>query len=215
MEEAAWIAINVPKKNVRERINFFGFDQQSLYLGFNRRTPDFPASGAEDSVFVPNSSADVFPNNVLEGDPVWQNSNMTETKVRSINKLFTFGVGAFYPDRAGVSPFGDNQPFRWSNGYFSFGVYSNKLDRIDLTFPVLTGIDFAPPLAPIVNNGYIKQIPKTKGIYQFIWSDIELKKGWNALVFEINSNEIKAVPKNSLRPDFRPLTIAVGKMILN
>ena len=82
-------------------------------------------------------------------------------------------------------------------------------------FPVLIGIDFVPPLAPTVNNGYVKQMPKTKGIYKFTWSNIELKKGWNSLIFEINSNDIKAVPKNSLRPDFRPLTIAIGKMILN
>jgi hypothetical protein len=214
MEEAAWITINVPNKGVREKIDFFGFDQQSLYLGFNRRLPDYPVTSPEDSVFVPSQSKDIFPNNILDTKPIWESGEMIETKVESINKLFAFGVGAFYPDRASASPFGDNQPFRWSNGYLSFGVFSNQDDTIHLSFPIMTGVDFVSPMQPTVNNGRLSLESKSSEMYDFFWEDIKVKKGWNSLVLQINNNNIKSVPKNSLRPDFRPLTFAIGKMDL-
>ena len=215
MEEAAWMTINIPNSSVREQINFFGYDQQSLYLGFNRTLPKFPVVESSDSVFIQKTPTDIFPKYELNKAPLWENSNIVETKVSEIEKLFVFGVGAFYPDRASVSPFNDNHPFRWSNGYLSFGVFSQGDDQINLTLPIMTGVDFVEPLEPIVNNGEVSFISKSEEFYELRWEKIAIRKGWNTLILRINNDPIKAVPKNSLRPDFRPLTIAIGKINLN
>ncbi len=212
MEEAAWITLNVPDKEVRQRIDFFGFDQQSLYLGFNRRPPTLPEMYPTDTVYLPRFDLDIFPNNRLLKPPVWENKDVLETKVKFIDKSFVFGVGAFYPDRPENSPFEENKPFRWSNGYLSFGIYSAENDSLSLEFPAILGPDYAAPLKPSVNNGRIQVSGSADEILKFVWEGIELSQGWNVLIFQINSTEIKVVEKNSLRPDFRPLTIAVGKI---
>ena len=78
----------------------------------------------------------------------------------------------------------------------------------------MTGVDFVSPMQPTVNNGRLSLESKSSEMYEFFWEDIKVKKGWNSLVLQINNNNIKSVPKNSLRPDFRPLTFAIGKMDL-
>jgi hypothetical protein len=165
-----------------------------------------------DTVYLPRFDLDIFPNNRLLKPPVWENKDVLETKVKFIDKSFVFGVGAFYPDRPENSPFEENKPFRWSNGYLSFGIYSAENDSLSLEFPAILGPDYAAPLKPSVNNGRIQVSGSADEILKFVWEGIELSQGWNVLIFQINSTEIKVVEKNSLRPDFRPLTIAVGKI---
>ena len=212
MEEAAWITINMPRAATRETINFFGYDQQSLYLGFSRTLPEFPLTKQTDSVFILKKGNDIFPDYSLTQEPVWENREMVEIQLKNLERHFVFGVGAFYPDRAKVSPFGEGVPFRWSNGYINFGVYSKSKQTFDLKVPVKIGPDFRGKFSPKTNNGSIVFKSAASGMELLEWRGITINPGWNTLELHLSDQPIFRTPKNSLRPDFRPLSVAIGKM---
>ena len=212
MEEAAWITINVPRAAKRETINFFGYDQQSLYLGFSRTMPEFPELKQSDSVFILKKGNDIFPDYSRTQEAVWENREMVEIQLKNLERLFVFGVGAFYPDSPNVSPFGEGVPFRWSNGYMNFGVYSKSKQSFDLEVPVKVGPDFRGELLPQTNNGSIAVKSNASGIELLDWRGITVNPGWNTLELRLSDQPIFRTPKNSLRPDFRPLSVAIGKM---
>jgi hypothetical protein len=165
-------------------------------------------------LFTFKRDVDIFPHFSLKGDPDWESNEMVKVQVKNVERHFVFGVGGFYPDRMEVSPFGPNVPFRWTNGYINFGVYSDSPSRIALEFPVMLGGDFQGKFKPSVNLGKITSKEMRKGYGVLSWNSINLAPGWNVLELKFSSSAVYATPKNSLRPDFRPLSVAVGKMKL-
>ena len=209
MEEVAWVAENLPDKS-RLKVSSVGTDQQSLWLGYNRGCTESKPFTPTDSVFQLIRNNDIFPDSKFIGAPAWKGNDFSQFNLNQISLLWAYGVGAFYPENVKYGPFGIDQPFRWTNGYFSSNVYSKFDQDLNLRFPVFRGTYGQSIKRFSTNNGEIRIEDLESNTPILVWRKIHLKSGSNCISFQAAPLPDIKFPGNSPRPDFRPITLAVG-----
>jgi hypothetical protein len=213
MEETAWIAENVSQPD-RLRVSPLGNQEQSLWLGTNRGcSVPFDSLGMSENIYIPIQNLDIFPRPELYGEALWQNRDLARYYGSQIRLMATYDVGSFYPEVQKFGPFQNDKPFRWSNGFFSFQIYSDKVRFVDVELPYILGPDGmdTKTFASSVNSEFsVTKIDDLNGL--LVWKKTELKKGWNCLDLQALPELFPRVSPHSSRADSRPLALLIGSI---
>ncbi len=214
-EESAWIALSAGAKY---QSKFYGLTapKQVLANGFAVECAINRVLLSDAVIVTPRSKVDIFPSpNFIYGSMNPQISNSFEIKsAKDLRLLLVSNSGLFNPNKSEGWPFFKGSFYRWSNGFLCISAWSPTDSLVDIKFPIQEGPDWNNSNIGTPSDGILTAEDRPNGLKLMTWEKIQLKQGWNSLSLQV-SKFPSYISTSSINPDFRPLSFAIGEIVIS
>jgi len=214
-EESAWVALSAGAKY---QSKFYGLTtpKQVLENGFAVECAMNQVLLSDAVIVTPRSKVDIFPfPNFIYRSMNPQISNGFEIKsAKDLRLLLVSNSGLFNPSKSEGWPFFKGSFYRWSNGFLCISAWSPTSSLLDIKFPIQEGPDWNNSNIRKPSEGILTVEHRPNGLKLISWEKIQLRQGWNSLSLQV-SKFPDYISASSTNPDFRPLSFAIGEIIIS